>query len=157
MSLGTVSALPGEDHLRGGVINANDRTAHLVTSLHRGPRVKAEDGDGVVHMRRVPHHEFGSGGQRGRAELLTLPCAAQPQTWSQRSKGPRSKKEPPIVDEPLVTKTFGLKRVGDVLTQVGVARMSQTQRAPGGADHVSLLRTPVGEEAPMGRVVTESD
>ena len=73
LELGHISALPGEDHLRGGVINTDDRGAHLVASTHRlpdtrvdvlaraeggpqrrGPRVRAEDGDSVVDERRVP-------------------------------------------------------------------------------------------------------
>ena len=63
--LGHVSALPGEEHLSGSVINADDRKAHLVTGSHRlpgpqidvltgaeggpqrrGARVRAEDVDG---------------------------------------------------------------------------------------------------------------
>ena len=103
---GHVGTLPGEHHLRGDMVGAEDRRAHLVEGAHRlpdtrvdviataeggpqrrGPRVRAEDADGVVDVRRVPPHKLRHAlRQKRRAELLTLPCATQPRVAPKEAK-----------------------------------------------------------------------
>ena len=40
--LGQVTTLPAEDHLRGGVVDADDRGAHFVASTHRFPGARID-------------------------------------------------------------------------------------------------------------------
>ena len=137
--LGHVSALPVEDHLSGGVINTDDRRAHLNAGSHRlpgtcvdvfmgarsrpqrrGARVRAEDVDGVMHVRRVPPHKLRRALQRAKQTRGALDVAVRrtasggpkggeggvqgPEQWVGR---PGSDKHLPVINEPFITDALG--------------------------------------------------
>ena len=100
--LGHVSALPGEQHLSGGMIHARDGPVQLVASAHRHPsagvdllartkggperdRAKAENRDCVVNVRA----------HKSRTEVLALLCATRPRV-------PMPLCGTPVLDDPNV-------------------------------------------------------
>ena len=105
-------------------------------------------------MSHTTNSDVRSGGQRRRAELLTLPCAAQPRVAPKEVraasepwvKEPRSDEELPVFNEPFVTNALGLESVGHGFARVGVSRTTQDQRALDSAQDITLLRATVGGE-----------
>ena len=157
--LGHVSALPGEHHSGGGLVNARDRRAHFIAGTHRlpggagidllarakgspqrgGSRVLAQDGDRVMNVKRCPTPETRACAQAGRgsqAELFTLTCSAQP--WVP-GRSPRHS-----------------KRLCAVVRKMGVPRISPGTKTLLMVPPCSVRRL-VANTAPVGTVVTESD
>ena len=106
--------------------------------MPRGVPQKRRGKYGVGHP---TNSDMRSGGQRKRAEILTL-CAAQLRVAPKEAR--RSDENLSIINKPFVLKALGLERVGDVLAHLRVTRVPQNQRTLDCAKHVALFGGSVG-------------
>ena len=111
--LGHVSTLPSEHHCSGSVVDARDGRAHWT----RQRRVRAEDGDGVVDVRRVSHphklrHALRRAEEAGGAAPRSL-------GWPKKTRMRRAERAKPFIkrtrversDEPFIADALGLEGV----------------------------------------------
>ena len=140
--------------IKGGkqvVVEVVAVAADVIHKLGHVSALPAEDGDGVVDVRRVSHptnSDMRSGGQRRRAELrhaasggpkrrkCVVPSA---KPWI---KGPGSDEELPVVDEPFIADALGLWGVRDPSTSTSQEE-SLSGRPPATQDTLARKRASV--------------